>query len=54
VLACVDGEIDVVEDDVFAPGYVDMRQVQEGLVGVRGHDARIPFETIERVEASNG
>ena len=30
VLASVDGEVDVVEDDVFAAGYVYMGQVQEG------------------------
>jgi hypothetical protein len=29
VLACVDGEVDVVKDDVVAAGHVDVGQMQE-------------------------
>jgi len=51
VLAGVDGEIDVVEDNVFAASNVYVGQMQKGLVGVRGHDARI---TVRDARASAG
>ena len=43
VLAGVDGEVDVVEDDVVAAGYVDVSQMQERWHSFLGYRRFVPM-----------